>query len=269
MNEELQNKVQFREKLRNTFRLIIMNDETLEEMRSYRLSLLNIYTFFSIILVILSLLIISFIIFTPIKRFIPGYGDVNSNPQFLDLKEKVEFLEEELDNQELYIDGLTKLFDGIDEDLGNSVANAQPLENNVKSSIQEVPYVNTNILDELFFINPVNGTVSEGFMIDKKHFGVDVLAPKNTPIKSIMDGVILSSDWSLETGNTISIQHPSNIISIYKHNSVLLKETGSLVKAGEAIAIIGNTGTLSDGPHLHFELWYNGKPENPEEYFSF
>jgi len=202
-----------------------------------------------------------------VKRFIPGYGDVNSNPEFLELKEKVEFLEEELDNQEIYIDGITNLLDGVEED--KLASNSPIIESNVKSSIQEGPISSTNVLDELFFINPVNGTISEGFMIDKKHFGVDVLAPKNTPIKSIMDGVILSSDWSLETGNTISIQHPSNIISVYKHNSVLLKETGSLVKAGEAIAIIGNTGTLSDGPHLHFELWYNGKPENPEEYFSF
>jgi len=239
MSKDLQNKAQFREKLRNTFRLI------------------------------LSLLIISFIIFTPIKRFIPGYGDVNSNPQFLELKDKVDILEEELDNQEIYIDGLSNLFDGVEEDKTSLTTKTTPTENSVKSSIQEAPIGSSNLLDELFFINPVNGTISEGFMIDKKHFGVDVLAPKNTPIKSIMDGVILSSDWSLETGNTISIQHPSNIISVYKHNSVLLKETGSLVKAGEAIAIIGNTGTLSDGPHLHFELWYNGKPENPEEYFSF
>ncbi len=269
MDKDLQNKAQFREKLRNTFRLIIMNDETLEETHSYRLSLLNVYTVLSIILVLLSLLIISFIIFTPIKRFIPGYGDVNRNPQFLELKEKVDLLEEELDNQELYIDGLTNLFDGVEEDKGTITAKISNTENTVKSSIQEAPNISSNLLDELFFINPVNGTISEGFMIDKKHFGVDILAPKNTPIKSILDGVILSSDWSLETGNTISIQHASNIISVYKHNSVLLKETGSLVKAGEAIAIIGNTGTLSDGPHLHFELWYNGKPENPEEYFSF
>jgi len=194
---------------------------------------------------------------------------VNSNPQFLELKDKVDILEEELDNQEIYIDGLSNLFDGVEEDKTSLTTKTTPTENSVKSSIQEAPIGSSNLLDELFFINPVNGTISEGFMIDKKHFGVDVLAPKNTPIKSIMDGVILSSDWSLETGNTISIQHPSNIISVYKHNSVLLKETGSLVKAGEAIAIIGNTGTLSDGPHLHFELWYNGKPENPEEYFSF
>jgi len=246
-----------------------MNDETLEEMQSYRISLLNIYTLLSIILVVLSLLIISFIIFTPVKRFIPGYGDVNANPQFLELKANIDLLEEEIDNQELYINGLTNLLDGVEEDKGGNLAGNVSSSEKKNSSVQETPINSSNLLDELFFINPVNGTVSDGFMIDKKHFGVDILAPKNTPIKSIMDGVILNSDWSLETGNTISIQHPNNIISVYKHNSVLLKETGSLVKAGEAIAIIGNTGTLSDGPHLHFELWYNGKPENPEEYFSF
>ena len=269
MSEELQNKVQFREKLKNKFRLIVINDDTLEEMRSYKLSFLNLYSLLSLILLILSLIILSIIIFTPVKRLIPGYGDVNSNPKFLELHDKVDFLEEEVTNLEIYIDGLTNLLDGVKPD---KISNKNKVQANSSSDASDLEYTlatDYNILDELFFINPVSGTVSEGFMIDKKHFGVDILAPKNTPIKSIMDGVIINSDWSMETGNSISIQHPSNIISVYKHNSVLLKELGGLVKAGEAIAIIGNTGTLSDGPHLHFELWYDGKPVDPEEYFSF
>ena len=99
--------------------------------------------------------------------------------------------------------------------------------------------------------------------------GRDVLAPKNTAIKAAMDGFIFFSDWTLETGNTLGIQHSNNAITFYKHNSVLLKKAGSYVKAGEAVAIIGNTGTLTDGPHLHFELWHKGKPVDPEEYIKF
>ena len=95
------------------------------------------------------------------------------------------------------------------------------------------------------------------------------MAPKNTAIKAIMDGYVFTSDWTLETGNTIGIQHTNNLISFYKHNSALLKKTGSFVKAGEAVSIIGNTGTLSNGPHLHFELWYNGKAVNPKNYIIF
>ena len=106
-------------------------------------------------------------------------------------------------------------------------------------------------------------------MFDKKHFGVDVLAPKNTPVKAVLDGIVVSSDWSMETGHSLCVQHPNNILSFYKHNSKLLKSTGDVVKSGEAIAIIGNSGTLTDGPHLHFELWYKGKSVNPTEYILF
>jgi murein DD-endopeptidase MepM/ murein hydrolase activator NlpD len=106
-------------------------------------------------------------------------------------------------------------------------------------------------------------------MPEKRHFGIDILAPRNTPIKSALDGWVVQSDWTLETGNTIGIQHENNIITFYKHNSVLLKKVGSYVKAGEAVAIIGNTGEMTDGPHLHFELWYKGNPVDPADYINF
>ena len=124
-------------------------------------------------------------------------------------------------------------------------------------------------LEQMYFTPPVNGEISAAYMPDRKHFGVDILAPKNTAVKAAMDGYIFFSDWTLETGNTIGIQHANNTITFYKHNSVLLKKAGSFVKAGEAVAIIGNTGTLSDGPHLHFELWNRGKPVNPTDFISF
>ena len=124
-------------------------------------------------------------------------------------------------------------------------------------------------LEQLFFTPPLTGEISAGFMPDKKHYGIDILAPMNTPIKAVMNGRVIASDWTLETGHTIGIQHDNNLVSFYKHNSTLLKEVGSYVKAGEAVAIIGNSGTLSDGPHLHFELWYKGVPVDPAQYLSF
>ena len=121
----------------------------------------------------------------------------------------------------------------------------------------------------LYFIPPVSGEISLTLNPENSHLGLDVNAPNNTPIKAVLDGYIIYSGWTLETGNTIGIQHENNMISFYKHNSELLKKTGAFVNAGEAIAIIGNTGTLSTGPHLHFELWIKGKPADPEKYIHF
>jgi len=271
MDEGLQNKSQFRENLKNKFRLVVMNDETFQEMRSYRLSLLNIYTLLSIVLVILSLFIVSLIVFTPIKKLIPGYGEIENNSIFLELNENIASLETQISDQATYINGVQNLLSGVDVDADQSKSTKKSLPKPLQNKLDPSEKVSESVhkLDQLFFVSPVYGSISASFMIDKKHFGVDILAPANTPVKSIMDGVVIASDWSLETGNTISVQHANNILSVYKHNSVLLKETGNRVKAGEALAIIGNTGTLSDGPHLHFELWFDRRPVDPEEYITF
>ena len=120
-----------------------------------------------------------------------------------------------------------------------------------------------------YFVPPVLGTISAGYNPETEHYGVDVLAPSGSAIQAIASGVVIGSDWTLETGNTIALQHNNDVLSIYKHNSALLKKVGERVSAGEAIAIIGNTGTLSDGPHLHFELWYDGKHVDPENFVNF
>ena len=137
---------------------------------------------------------------------------------------------------------------------------------------QEVPLAVTNpskssAIDFLYVVPPVTGTISRGYQND--HPAVDVVAPRNTPIKAILDGYVISSDWTLETGNTIGIQHSNDLVSFYKHNARNLKKMGAFVKAGEAVAIIGNTGELSSGPHLHFELWVDGLPVDPALYIDF
>ncbi|MCB0637311.1 MAG: M23 family metallopeptidase, partial [Lewinella sp.] len=124
-------------------------------------------------------------------------------------------------------------------------------------------------LEQLFFVAPVRGEISAGFKPDEGHLGVDILGPKGTAIKACLDGYVILSDYTYETGHTIGIQHANNVISFYKHNSELLKEVGDFVQAGEAVAIIGNTGTLSSGPHLHFELWHKGMAVDPTEYVKF
>jgi len=119
------------------------------------------------------------------------------------------------------------------------------------------------------FFPPVKGYITESFNAAEQHYGLDIVAPENEPIKSTLDGIVIFANWTAETGYVMAVQHSNNLISLYKHNSVLLKEEGNYVKAGEVIAIIGNTGELTSGPHLHFELWYNGLPLNPEDYLVF
>jgi murein DD-endopeptidase MepM/ murein hydrolase activator NlpD len=124
-------------------------------------------------------------------------------------------------------------------------------------------------VSQFFFFPPINGLITNYFNPAQNHFGVDIVAGSGTPIKATLDGTIIFAGWTLSSGYTLAIQHANNLVSVYKHNDVLLKREGNYVKAGEAIAIIGNTGTFSTGIHLHFELWFNGNPINPIDYIVF
>lgn len=287
----------FQESLANTYRLVVMNDETFEEVSSTRLSLLNIYVLLSSVLVIMAILVWLMIAFTPLRKYVPGYGDVMQDQEVRELYRQVEELEDELVTHRKYSENFRRILVGevvteddvpkvdpemMDEAVADTAAELSEEEMELRNELmlEEVGVKakeprTTNLspkdtpLERLFFSSPISGEISAGFMPDKEHFGVDVLAPKNTAIKAAMDGYVFLSDWTLETGNTIGIQHSSNLITFYKHNSVLLKEVGNYVKAGEAVAVIGNTGTMSNGPHLHFELWYKGKPIDPTEYIDF
>lgn len=122
---------------------------------------------------------------------------------------------------------------------------------------------------QMRFVTPLKGIISDTFSVARKHFGIDIVAPKGSVIKAVQQGTVIMATWTAEEGHTIGIQHGGNLISFYKHNSALFKKMGDVVRAGEAIAIIGNTGERSSGPHLHFELWYNGTPTNPKKYVQF
>lgn len=279
--------------MRHSYRLVVMNNETFEEVGSYRLTLLNVYILVSTLLVVLAVVVVLAVAFTPLKRYMPGYGEGGDNREELEqLYREVKKLEKQLAAQEEYSTNMRKVLVG-DVETADDVINASPGDSlaEVERSReeeqlrQEMELQKVGLaaqkprtasfsprdvpLEQMYFNSPVRGEISAGFMADKKHFGVDVLAPRNTAIQAAMDGYIFFSDWTLETGNTIGIQHANNTITFYKHNSALLKKVGSFVKAGEAVALIGNTGTLSDGPHLHFELWYKGNPVDPTEYIKF
>jgi murein DD-endopeptidase MepM/ murein hydrolase activator NlpD len=292
------------EKLRDKYRLVVMNDETFEEVSSFKLTPLNVYIIVSSMVVGTAILVTFLIIYTPLKRYIPGYGDFRRDTEIASLRSKVSILEKEAEATRNYSAVIGKLLAGDvsglsreeveqqsegvtdkkdssipenvgripeDEVLRNAVASGNVTGNQALAStsnagnavLRDVP------LEQLFFIPPVSGESTATFDPGKDHFGIDVAAPRNTAIKSAADGMVIFAGYTVETGYSIAIQHPNNVVTMYKHNSLLLKKAGSAVKAGEAIAIIGNTGELTTGPHLHFELWYKGRPVNPSDYIIF
>jgi murein DD-endopeptidase MepM/ murein hydrolase activator NlpD len=227
-------------------------------------------------MVLLSIIIVSTIFFTPLRRLVPGYADINENLEFRKMRKKMDEIEATLVAQEAYNESLQKILQGNISGEFELDQNADLLEavKNMKKTGAILPEdiddkQSTKILGSLFFVPPVSGYISSKYLEVDDHYGVDILAASNTPVKAIMDGIVTFSDWTMESGNTISVQHPNNIISVYKHNSALLKKSGDRISAGEALAIIGNTGTLSGGPHLHFELWYDGYSVDPEKYINF
>jgi murein DD-endopeptidase MepM/ murein hydrolase activator NlpD len=270
-------KKKFKESLKDTYRLLVIDVEDLKEVGNYQFSMARLYTYIISFVLLFSILLISLIAFTPLKRLMPGYGDIEENHKFIELRNKLSELEVDLEDQIVYTQGLQNMLSGQsseDVNLQTKRSNAEePTDENPSSVVVSDKDLRetekTKSLNNLYFVPPIIGTISAPFNRSKGHFGIDILAPKGSAIKSITSGVVISSDFTLETGNTIAIQHSNNLISFYKHNSALLKNRGEKVSAGEAIAIIGNTGELTDGPHLHFELWHNGNAINPENFINF
>ena len=275
----------WKEKLKDNYRFVVLSDESISEVANYRLSLLNVYIIICSCLVILGIIILSLIAFTPLKKFIPGYGSLRDNKQMIQIDQNLNELEASLEAYTLYFTKFRKMLTVDELPNKEESAESQIAEILINTELDKLngpePVDNPNAfktpggsekfneLEEVLFVPPVNGSISAKFMTDLKHFGIDILAPKDTPVKATLDGFVIISGWDLETGNTVGIQHSNNLVTFYKHNSALLKEAGTFVRAGEAVAIIGNSGTLSDGPHLHFELWFNGQPVDPENYINF
>ena len=274
---------QRKKRLKDPYKLVLLREETLQEVGSYRLTLLNVYILVSVVLLITAAIAIALIFFTPIKRLIPGYADPENSREYVTLLNHLDTLEQQIEVQQLYIERFSALVSHVPGDTASSGSSATRLPD-FEIIPQEQPgavrYTNNpssyngsvsaeSPLALMFFMSPLKGRISAEYDYEAGHYGIDVLAPKSTPVKAIMDGHIITSDWTLETGNTIGIQHANNIVSFYKHNARNLKQLGEFVKAGEAVAIIGNTGEISSGPHLHFELWVDGQPVDPSEYIDF
>lgn len=271
------------------YRLVLRKEETLEEVGSYRLTLLNIYILLSSIILVAMGLMAVVIFFTPLKRLVPGFAEPTQHPEYIKLNKKMASLEDELHSYKLYYEHFNKLIrqpDSIaqgkpayssrvkESQTQKKTQAAEPVTVEPKRAVNPIinslpPSAILNQADYRYLMPPISGVVSSGFDAKTDHLGVDILAPHNTPVKAIWDGHVIMADWTLETGYTIGIQHSNDMVSFYKHNATLLKRDGAFVRAGEAIAVIGNTGKMSSGPHLHFELWLQGKPVDPSQYIDF
>ncbi|MFZ4412425.1 MAG: M23 family metallopeptidase [Bacteroidales bacterium] len=298
MPEEAKPQKKWLIKLKNKYRLVIMNDDTFEEKLSFRLSRLNVFIAIGSVAILLVFATTYIIAFTPLREYIPGYTNLKLNKESYTNALKIDSLQKEVRSRELYLNNLKMIFEGktiidpsvkqtkdtsikynnitITKSKEDSILRKQiEAENKYDLSSQdltmdatEAPSVNASI-SSFFYFSPIKGIIINGFDVAKQHYGVDIAGKKDEVIKSVLNGTVIFSNWTLETGYIIGIQHQHNLISVYKHNSALLKKLGDYVKAGDPIAFIGNTGELSNGPHLHFELWYNGNPVNPEDYIPF
>jgi len=287
--QKQEKKSSFFQKLRNKYRLIIYNDDTFEEVWFFRLSRLNVIAVLGTSAIVLIALVSLLIAFTPLKEFIPGYpkGDVKMN--MISNNQKLDSIQQELELREQYLNNLSRIISGEtpEEKIPSKDTTIQRSDINFENSrhdsilrkqIEEEEKYTLSVdyksqqdkdMSQIHFFTPVKGIVTNSFNQEEKHFGTDIVASKDMVVVATLDGTVTMANWTLKTGYVIQLQHDNRILSVYKHNAELLKEVGDHVKAGETIAIIGNSGELSTGPHLHFELWQDGSPLDPENYIVF
>ncbi len=284
-------RARLKDRLKNKYRLVIMNDDTFEEQFSFKLTLRNLYIVLVAATILLIILGICLVAFTPLKEYLPGReNEVASRKQLIDLNIKMDSLEKALNAKSLYINSISDILSGktpadpANKKPGSETKfqhlNLKPSKGDsaLRKEIESQDKYSLGFTEEkgarkdigsFFFYPPVKGLITASF--DKKtgHFGVDVAAKENSAVKSTLDGTVIFAGWTTETGYTMQVQHTNNIVSMYKHCSALLKKTGDYVKAGDPLAIIGNSGEQTTGPHVHFELWYNGTPIDPQDYMVF
>lgn len=289
MSEEQNKKGEFLKRLRHRYRLVVMNDDTFEENFSLRLTPLGLVILLGSSTIVMIMIVTSLIAFTPLREYIPGYADIGVRRNLIRITLKSDSLEETILERNEFMGNIGNVLKGnikTDTTQNNPDPNKEYSKLEINASVNEdalrksieaedkysLSYetkTNKSGISNFFFFTPLKGIVSSSFKSNEQHYGVDVVAPENEAIKSTLDGTVILATWSSETGYTITIQHSNNLLSVYKHNSILLKKVGAFVKAGDPIAIIGNSGEQTTGPHLHFELWYNGKAIDPQDYMVF
>ncbi|HYG04037.1 MAG TPA: M23 family metallopeptidase [Chryseosolibacter sp.] len=277
--------------LTTRYQLIIRNEENFAEKTSVAFTYSKIILF-SVILFSIVFVISLFLVETVLEKwFDPKYEQMVLNQQLYGLALKVDSLAEEVERKDRFINNFQRVLSGdtaaykdpaeilnTSREVSSKPANLKihssdsafrkDFEQSDLSLITLASFKNRE-LQETFFFSPIAGFVSDKYDVKKAHFGVDVVTKKNEPVKCIADGTVVFSSWTQDAGYVVMIQHNANLISVYKHNAELYKKVGTFVNAGEIISLVGNSGEMTNGPHLHFELWYNGNSINPEEFVTF
>ncbi len=276
----------FFKKLTYHYRILIINDDTYEEKFSFKLNRFNVFVFtglFAFFLIIITTVLIAF---TPLKTYIPGYNNAPGlRKKAIHLQLKTDSLKKALLvntyyleqlkkvlNNEITIEEFNKTYQTQNFDPDTLKLSAGKMDSVLRKEVAQRERFKVNHQKNSLtynFIPPVKGIIVNKFDTGRQHYAIDIALKKGTPVKSIAKGRVIFADWSPDTGNTIIIKHPNNVISIYKHNQKLLRKTGDFVNQGEVIALSGNTGKKTTGPHLHFELWINDIPVNPVDFINF
>ncbi len=281
-------KVKRWERLRYKYKLSVVNETSYEEVLKFRLSRLHVLMVLSVLAVLLLSMTILLIAFTDLREFIPGYPDRNMRKMMAQNAIRVDSLTDEVMKRDRYLNAIQLVLNGADSSYLQMARNGRlkagydtvhfelsEQESAFRAEIEEQERFNLGLgikeqnKDYYHFFPPIEGVVTQVFDEKKRHYGTDIVAKANAKVAAVLDGVVVFTGWTVKTGYVIQVQHANNLLSIYKHNSILLKQHGDYVRAGEVVAVVGNTGEESSGPHLHFELWRAGNPLNPEDFIRF
>ena len=286
MKSKQGDKKSFISKLLTKYRLVLLNDSTYEEKTSFKISRLNVFSALFALMFIVVLITSAILFFTPIREYIPGYSSISLQKQANLLSYKTDSLRQIVFLNDQYINSLKKVLTGDletieykqDSVVYKDAMNIQIIEKSKEDSIlrqlvdSEDKYNLANInKDRDFYLltSPINGAVSQNYSIADDHLAIDISVDIGTPVKAVSNGRVILSEWTTQTGYVLIIDHGNDLISVYKHNSKLLKPQGEIVKQGEIIALSGNSGVLTSGPHLHFELWSEGFSIDPNTLINF
>ena len=287
MKNQKQNKA-FLKRIFNDYKVVVSSEDTFEEKLSFKANKINAFIIMLLYSIILIAFTISIVFFTQLREMVPGYSSSDLLNRAIYLTKKTDSLEQQIALNNKFYKSIEDVLSGnVDEfvsrdelSIDSNLINPDifTISPNLQDSIlrqyveNEDKFNLTNnelVIENKMFFSPIKGEITQSFNFNENHFAIDIAADIGTPVKSVLDGKIIFSEWSLETGYVVVIDHGENIISVYKHNSKTLKEQNDFVQAGEVIAYSGNQGNLSSGPHLHFELWKNGTPIDPEPLLNF
>ena len=274
----------------SNYRLTLVDDDTHDKLWTRKFNKLNILVTAITSVVVLLTALWFLIAFTPLRTFIPGYPDASTKHDAIQNAIRIDSLENVITKLELYSENLRRVVEGeeplkidslmaarkqtreiTDKDRAGLAMKDSLLRKEVAAEDKfDVTSGRTKTLpiEGMHFFTPLKGVVSQGY-VQALHPYIDITAPNNSVVMSVLDGTVISAGWTDEDGYTIRVQHDGDIISVYKHNQKLMKKTGDKVSAGTPIAVVGGTGTTADGDHLHFELWHKGEAVDPTKYISF